>query len=78
MDYERDIEAARRIYVDVPELEVERENPTFIQVDGFATASDEQMGRGLAPAPRAQEAPGRGSAGRATWAGRRTIPHGHN
>ncbi len=52
LEYVSDIEAAKRFYVEVLGLEVEREAPTFVQFkdqagDYFAIASDESMtGRG--------------------------------
>jgi catechol 2,3-dioxygenase-like lactoylglutathione lyase family enzyme len=38
------IEAAKRFYVDVLGLEVQRTHPTFVQFESFAIASDESMG----------------------------------
>lgn len=47
LEYVTDIEAARRFYVEILGLEVERYHPTFVQFDSFAIASDESMsGRG--------------------------------
>jgi hypothetical protein len=43
LEYVMDIEAARRFYVDVLGLEVERISPVFIQFNNFAIASDESM-----------------------------------
>jgi catechol 2,3-dioxygenase-like lactoylglutathione lyase family enzyme len=43
LEYVTDIEAARRFYVDVLGLEVERISPAFIQFNNFAIASDESM-----------------------------------
>ncbi len=48
LEYVSDIEAAKRFYVEVLGLEVEREAPTFVQFkdqagDYFAVASDESM-----------------------------------
>lgn len=43
LEYVTDIEAARRFYVDVLGLEMERYHPTFIQFGPFAIASDESM-----------------------------------
>ena len=43
LEYVTDIEAARRFYVEVLGLEVERYSPTFIQFNNFAIASDESM-----------------------------------
>lgn len=44
VDYVTDMEAARRFYVDIMGLEVEREHPTFVQFEGFAIASDQPLG----------------------------------
>jgi len=44
LEYVKDIEAAKRFYVDVMGLEVERTHPTFVQFDWFAIASDESLG----------------------------------
>jgi catechol 2,3-dioxygenase-like lactoylglutathione lyase family enzyme len=44
LEYVEDVEAARRFYVDVLGLAVERTHPTFIQFDRFAIASDERLG----------------------------------
>ena len=43
LEYVEDIEAAKRFYVDVLHLEIERAAPVFIQFDHFAIASDESM-----------------------------------
>ncbi len=43
LEYVTDIETAKRFYVDVLGLEVERYHPTFVQFDHFAIASDESM-----------------------------------
>lgn len=43
LEYVTDIEAARRFYVDVLGLEVERISPVFVQFSHFAIASDESM-----------------------------------
>ena len=43
LEYVKDIEAARRFYVEVIGLEVERYSPMFIQFKNFAIASDESM-----------------------------------
>ena len=43
LEYVTDIEAARRFYVEVLGLEVERYSPAFIQFKNFAFASDEAM-----------------------------------
>lgn len=44
VEYVKDIEAAKRFYVEVLGLEVEREHPTFVQFETFAIATDEPMG----------------------------------
>src|SRR6266545_5744304 len=44
LEYVNDIEAAKRFYVDVLGLEVERDHPMFVQFHNFAIASDESMG----------------------------------
>jgi catechol 2,3-dioxygenase-like lactoylglutathione lyase family enzyme len=44
LDYVKDVEVAKRFYVDVLGLEVERNHPTFVQFDRFAIASDESLG----------------------------------
>jgi predicted enzyme related to lactoylglutathione lyase len=43
LEYVTDIEAARRFYVDVLGLEVERYHPTYVQFSNFAIASDASM-----------------------------------
>jgi len=43
IEYVTDIEAARRFYVDVMGLQVERTFPTFVQFEHFAIASDEPL-----------------------------------
>ncbi len=43
LEYVPDIEAAKKFYVDVLGLEVQRAAPTFVQFDHFAIASDESM-----------------------------------
>jgi len=43
VQYVSDIAAARRFYVEVLGLAVERTHPTFIQFASFAIASDESM-----------------------------------
>lgn len=43
LEYVTDIEAARRFYVEVLGLEVERYSPVFIQFNNFAIASDESL-----------------------------------
>jgi catechol 2,3-dioxygenase-like lactoylglutathione lyase family enzyme len=44
LEYVTDVEAAKRFYVDVLGLEVERYHPTFVQFKNFAIASDESLG----------------------------------
>jgi catechol 2,3-dioxygenase-like lactoylglutathione lyase family enzyme len=43
LEYVTDIEAARRFYVDVLGLEVERQAPAFIQFKNFAIANDASL-----------------------------------
>lgn len=43
VEYVKDINAARRFYVDVLGLTVAREHPVFIQFEHFAIAADEPM-----------------------------------
>lgn len=43
LEYVPDIEAAKRFYVEVLGLTVQREHPTYVQFDHFAIASDESM-----------------------------------
>jgi catechol 2,3-dioxygenase-like lactoylglutathione lyase family enzyme len=43
LEYVTDVEAARRFYVEVLGLEVERYHPSFVQFGTFAIASDESM-----------------------------------
>jgi predicted enzyme related to lactoylglutathione lyase len=43
LEYVSDIESARRFYVDVLGLKVERISPEFVQFSHFAIASDESM-----------------------------------
>lgn len=43
LEYVTDIEAAKRFYVDVLGLEVQRYSPVFIQFNNFAIASDDSM-----------------------------------
>ena len=43
LEYVTDIEAAKRFYVEILGLEVERVSPVFVQFDHFAIASDESM-----------------------------------
>ncbi len=49
IEYVRDIEAARRFYIEVMGLRVEREHPSFVQFDHFAIAADESMSGTDAP-----------------------------
>lgn len=44
IEYVPDIAAARRFYVDVLGLVVQREHPQFVQFDTFAIAADEPLG----------------------------------
>jgi predicted enzyme related to lactoylglutathione lyase len=44
LEYVTNMEAAKRFYVEVLGLEVERSSPTFVQFNNFAIASDESMG----------------------------------
>lgn len=43
LEYVSDIEAAKRFYVDIFGLEVERTSPVFVQFKHFAIAGDESM-----------------------------------
>ena len=43
VEYVTDIEAAKRFYVEVLGLKVERNSPVFVQFDHFAIASDASM-----------------------------------
>jgi len=45
VEYVRDIEIAKRFYVDVLGLEILREHPQFVQFESFAIASDEPIGK---------------------------------
>jgi predicted enzyme related to lactoylglutathione lyase len=47
--YVDDIEAAKRFYVEVLGLQVQRYAPTFVQFENFAIASDEAMNDSRAP-----------------------------
>jgi catechol 2,3-dioxygenase-like lactoylglutathione lyase family enzyme len=47
--YVDDVEAARRFYVDILGLEVQRYHPTFVQFENFAIASDEAMNASREP-----------------------------
>jgi catechol 2,3-dioxygenase-like lactoylglutathione lyase family enzyme len=44
LEYVKDVEAAKRFYVEVLGLDVERYHPTYVQFDSFAIASDESLG----------------------------------
>ena len=44
VEYVADVEAAKRFYVDVLGLQVERAAPTFVQFGTFAIAGDEPLG----------------------------------
>src|SRR5512135_2435913 len=43
LEYVTDVEAAKRFYVEVLGLEVERYHPVFVQFHNFAIASDESL-----------------------------------
>lgn len=43
LEYVADIEAAKRFYIDVLGLKMERYHPTYVQFETFAIASDESM-----------------------------------
>ncbi len=47
--YVDDIEAAKRFYVEVLGLQVQRYHPTFVQFENFAIASDEALNAGREP-----------------------------
>ena len=49
LEYVDDVEAAKRFYVEVLGLEVERYHPTFVQFKSFALASDESLGGSREP-----------------------------
>ena len=44
VEYVKDIERAKRFYLDVLGLELQREAPSFVQFEHFAIASDEPLG----------------------------------
>jgi len=46
LEYVKDIEAAKRFYVDVVGLKIERFHPRFVQFPGFAIATGEAMNGG--------------------------------
>ena len=43
VEYVPDIQAAKRFYIDVLGLDVERDHPTFVQFSHFAIANDESL-----------------------------------
>ncbi len=49
VEYVTDIEQAKRFYVEVLGLKVERYHPAFVQFDHFAIASDEALGGSRTP-----------------------------
>jgi predicted enzyme related to lactoylglutathione lyase len=49
LEYVNDMETAKRFYVEVIGLKVERDSPTFVQFGHFALASDEAMSASRAP-----------------------------
>ena len=49
VEYVTDIEAAKRFYVEVLGLKVERDSPVYVQFNHFALASDESMSGNRAP-----------------------------
>lgn len=44
VEYVKDMEAAKRFYVEVLGLEVQRFHPAYVQFEAFALAGDEPMG----------------------------------
>ena len=46
LEYVTDVEAAKRFYVEVMGLKVERVHPSFVAFQNFAIASDQAMGSG--------------------------------
>ena len=44
VEYVKDVEAAKRFYVEVCGLEVERYHPTYVQFEHFAIAGDKPIG----------------------------------
>ncbi|WP_375724702.1 glyoxalase/bleomycin resistance/dioxygenase family protein [Arcobacter sp. KX21116] len=44
VEYVKDIEIAKKFYVETMGLQIEREHPTYIQFETFAIATDEPMG----------------------------------
>ena len=44
VEYVKDIEIAKKFYVETLGLKVEREHPQYVQFDTFAIATDEPMG----------------------------------
>ena len=49
VEYVTDIEAAKRFYVEILGLKVERDSPVYVQFDHFALAGDESMSGTRAP-----------------------------
>jgi catechol 2,3-dioxygenase-like lactoylglutathione lyase family enzyme len=49
VEYVKDVEAAKRFYVDTFGLKVERYHPTYVQFDHFAIAGDRPMAGGGEP-----------------------------
>ncbi len=43
LEYVADVETAKRFYVEVMGMEVERYHPTYVQFSNFAIASDESL-----------------------------------
>jgi predicted enzyme related to lactoylglutathione lyase len=44
VEYVKDVESAKRFYVDVMGMDVEREAPNYVQFGQFAIAGDQPMG----------------------------------
>lgn len=49
IEYVKDIERAKRFYVEVLGLELQRVAPSFVQFEHFAIASDQPLGRAGEP-----------------------------
>ena len=49
VEYVNDVEAAKRFYVDILGLKVERYHPTYVQFDHFAIAGDRPIAGGGEP-----------------------------
>ena len=49
VEYVKDIEDAKRFYVDVIGLKVERAAPTFVQFENFGITSEQPMSAGFQP-----------------------------